>query len=389
MPTFSPRSSKQPSPISEGKYPLLVEHFRARICGGKLKQGERLPTFIEMQQQFGVTPNTVNRAMIDLEQKGLVERRRGSGVYVLPTSKPNIRQLSTRKRAGSSVIGLCGYGFERGGNSSYWTRLLEGIRSGAQATNSHVMLLPDSIGDGWEKVDGALISGWSHDHFVEQLPSQIPLVCLFAGHQGRASVITDEYSGMREAVEYLLALGHRRIAYLHGGDAAHLAPRLKAYEDTLCETVIAPHKNWKRGLSGKNDYGPQFIEAGRRDMKSWLEDKTKNGWKQIGCTALLCHNDETAFGAMQAINDAGLSVPGDVSVVGFDGVEIGEYSVPTLTSIEMPLHRIGEIGVELLQLQMQNDEVISNHKILPTSLRMRQSTAAPRALHNSLNISKQ
>lgn len=57
-------------------------------------------------------------------------------------------------------------------------------------------------------------------------------------------------------------------------------------------------------------------------MERWLEDDGPNGWARCGCTALLCHNDDTAIGAMQVLNEAGLKVPSDVSAVGFDGIKM-------------------------------------------------------------------
>ena len=110
-------------------------------------------------------------------------------------------------------------------------------------------------------------------------------------------------------------------------------------------------------------------------MKAWLSES--DDWSKIGCTALLCHNDDVAIGAMQALNAAGLKVPDDVSVVGFDGTEVGEYSSPQLTTIEVPLQQMGKVAIGLLQKQIEVDEVIVGHKVLPTQLRVRESTSAP------------
>jgi len=112
-------------------------------------------------------------------------------------------------------------------------------------------------------------------------------------------------------------------------------------------------------------------------MSAWLRDESANGWQKINCTALLCHNDETTMGALQALREAGLRVPDDVSVVGFDGLEIGEYSHPRLTTVEMPLREIGAAAVAMLLRQIEADEVTEEHQILSTQLRVRESTAAP------------
>lgn len=351
-------------------YLRLCEELRRQVREGVLSPGDRLPSFSQLREEYGIHKATVERAHMILEKEGLVVRRSGAGTFVC--EKPECTG-----RISKGVIGLCGYGFEHGGNSSYWMELLEGIRAKAEDLSAQVLLLPDAIGDGWEKVDGALISGFSHDHFVEQLPAQIPLTCLFAGHKGRASVVADEYAGMHAAVEHLLELGHTHIAYLHGQAMSATHPRHRAYHDALHQAGITPEKSWHRLLSGKNDYSAQYIQAGRRDMEAWLADGGSEGWAQIGCTALLCHNDETAFGVMQAFAAAGILIPRDVSIIGFDGIEIGQYSYPPLTSVGMPLREIGAAGVELLHRQITQDEVLSDHLILPTVLQVRGSTAAP------------
>ena len=74
MPSI-PQQSLKPKASSDAKYPYLVEHLASQIRDGILRVGDRLPTFVELQAHFGVTPHTVNRAMIALEHRGLVERR--------------------------------------------------------------------------------------------------------------------------------------------------------------------------------------------------------------------------------------------------------------------------------------------------------------------------
>jgi len=350
----------------------VVEHFATLISRGDLAPGDRLPTYFELQRQFGLAANTISRAMIELEQQGLIERRRRSGVYVAErvTTPPAMRRHH-------GIIGLCGSGFHDSASSFYWAHLSEGVRAQAQGLGSQILLLPYGVLDGWEKVDGVLTVGILSDSHHDAIPPQLPIVSLFESRPDWASVEADEYAGLKQAIAHLLALGHQRIAYLYSLDASIVPYRLKGYEDSLRGAGIAPRKNWMRLLSGVNHCGPDFATAARRDTAAWLSDKGPNGWEGIGCTALLCHNDDTALGAIQALNQAGLKVPDDVSVVGFDGTEISAYSPPQLTTVEVPLRRMGEIAIELLQKQIAADEVIVEHRTLPTQLRVRQSTAAP------------
>jgi len=354
----------RPSPLP--KYRRLAEHFRQQVAEGVLLPGDRLPSLNEMRQREGISRVTMDKVHSILEQEGLIERQPGLGTFV------TYRQ----KKQAKGIIGLCGYGLRGGRSSAYWTVLIDGVRAQAEATGSQMLLLPHDVGDGWEKVDGVLISDLLTTHDRNLIPSQLPLVCLFGIQQERVSVVADEYTGQKQATEHLLALGHRRIAYLHS-PYTNAAPRLIGYRDAMRQADIVPQRNWRRALLGKIDFGPQFIAAGRSAMASWLNDKGPNGWAVIRCTALLCRNDETALGALQAFSEVGLKVPDDVSVIGFDGTEVGEYSSPQLTSIEMPLQHMGKVAMELLQKQIAADEVVVEHKVLPTQLRVRKSTAAP------------
>lgn len=358
-------SNVQPSLKRQPKYRQLAEQLRRRIESGELQPGVRIASFGQMRAQFGLTNNTIEKVYELLARDGLIVREPKRGTFVAPS----------RRRQASGVIGLYGFGFGMGYASSYWVELLEGIHRQAGKSQAQILLLQGKVGNGWEKVDGVVLcdTGRRTTHYI---PPQVPVVGLLTARPERSCVTAEEYSGLRLATEHLLNLGHRRIAYLHGSGATAVSQRLLGYRDALHEAGVTPQDGWRRALTGKNDVGAQFIAAGKRDMAAWLCDTGRNGWNKIGCSALLCHNDETAIGALQALNHAGLRVPDDVSVVGFDGLEIGEYSSPRLTTVVMPLQVMGKAAVELLQRQITADEASVHHEVFPVQLRMRESTTA-------------
>ena len=108
-----------------------------------------------------------------------------------------------------------------------------------------------------------------------------------------------------------------------------------------------------------------------RRMELWLE----HGWRELGCTAIMAHNDSTAIGVMRALGKAGLRVPEDVSVIGFDGTPLCEYSTPPLTTVEVPLHEIGARALQLLQEQIHDRNVVPERVILPVRFKPGQSVA--------------
>ena len=107
-------------------------------------------------------------------------------------------------------------------------------------------------------------------------------------------------------------------------------------------------------------------------MQTWLA----NNWQQAGCTALLAHNDYVAIGVMDALREAGLRVPDDIAVVGFDGLEVGQFVSPRLTTVEVPLHEIGAQAVEMLCAQIESGQRSAEHRLLPTRMVQGQSCGA-------------
>src|SRR5690606_19753497 len=134
---------------------------------------------------------------------------------------------------------------------------------------------------------------------------------------------------------YLLDAGKNNVTIQH---------RREGYRAALCEAGIEPRHEWERLLW---NWG-EFVLRGRRGMKDWFAD----GFSKTGITALLVQNDRAAIGAIQALQQAGLRVPHDVSVVGFDSTDECELSSPRLTSVHVPLAEIGNAAVEMLMQQI-------------------------------------
>lgn len=340
--------------------------LKIRIESGELKAGDRLPSFADLQEQFGVSPNTANRALIALEHAGLVVREHKKGTFV--------KARAARVKQG--VIGLSGRGFEVSDQLTYWAGLLSGIQQAASREQVRLMLLPYQDTAGWEKVDGLIIYDWAGSPQVTPMvPSQLPAVCVLESLPGFPSVLTDDRAGMRMATEYLLSHGHRRIAYLH---ERHHEPRMDGYRSALTAAGITPDPRWMKQLAGHlSDGGYEYTVSGRSSMRTWLRE----GWQKLGCTAVLAHNDETAFGVLEALTEAGLRVPEDVSVVGFDGTYLCDRSSPGLTSVEVPLKQIGEMALRLLLNRIEAESLDGCGQgetiVLPPRIQVRASTGSP------------
>lgn len=164
--------------------------------------------------------------------------------------------------------------------------------------------------------------------------------------------------GAGEAVRYLHNLGHRRFALIAGPQnrASHAAYRT-AVETALAEFDLTPHV-----LEGNND-----VSGGEGAVPRLLTEKSFP-------TAILCSNDLTAMGAMRALSKCGLSVPGEVSVIGADDIPFAALAHPPLTTVRMPRERLGSLALEILLKMLGKKRGPGTESVLETELIIREST---------------
>lgn len=176
---------------------------------------------------------------------------------------------------------------------------------------------------------------------VPEVPSDVPVVLLNAvSTDGRPCVLPDEYRAGQEAARSLLDRGHRRIALI-GRSAALLNPEVSA-------TVGARYAGIDQALA---QFGVSLV--GEVEGMYWEPDLGFNGVHElldarVPFTGLICLNDRVAFGAYQALQERGLKVPQDVSVVSFDDEDLASYLRPTLTTMRIPYLEMGRRAMELV-----------------------------------------
>jgi DNA-binding LacI/PurR family transcriptional regulator len=358
------------TPQRQPKYSQVAADLRAAISSGRLRVGDRLPSYSEMRTR-GISQPTLDRVHSILESEGLIEKKHGSGVFV---AHPAARSVERH-----GVIGIAGLEANDSAHP-YWAHLLKGVRRAARAAGLDVLLLGDQLEASWERIDGLVVGGYTGYDLAASRPEMLPAIGLMMnGVSGLSCVTGDDASGVELAMHHLLELNHHRIAYL----ADVPSERLTGYRRALSTVKIEPPAAWMREFAphGKVN-GWKFFDYGRAAMAQWLRED----WSTLGCTALLCHNDEIAIGALRALKDAGLRVPEDISVVGFDGTELASHADPPLTTVATPLEEIGARGVELLLQWMADDEqdngvdevTVESTLALPASLHIGESTARAR-----------
>jgi len=362
--------------IQKPRYVQLADQLREMISSGELQVGDRLPSYTEMYRQFGAAPATMQRVCDLLEQENLIERRGGSGIYV-----------AEAKRQLTGNIGVLGKGDFRTVPGTFFAHLGQGAQQAAAHHERHLIWLYGEWNSGIKDVDGLLLSG--HPTVINQKiarlkPRHLPVVSMFIIAEGMNSVVVDDYGAAKIATRHLLELGHQRIACLTR-DLTHTPQiprnRLAGYEDALQEAGIICNPRWVRRVRFPEDELPKtitrhqsWLQWSREQMQNWL----KENWRELGCTAILAQNDHVAIGIMQVLQEANIDVPGQVSVMGFDGTELCDHVTPRLTSMQLPLEQIGAKGVDLLVEQIKMGQAGEIIVVLPAKLREGASTAKRR-----------
>ena len=219
------------------------------------------------------------------------------------------------------------------------------------------------------KVDGvAIMTSEMGDHLVRSLSRrQIPMVFMDTPVEGPGtSVVRVDYqAGVQAAMEHLFDLGHKDIAFISGPlSLASAEVRAHAFRDALEQHGIAGPRAWVQE-------GDHRVEGGHHAMQRIL----RSG--KVTPTAVLTSNDLTAIGAMGAIHEAGLRIPEDISVVGFDGIELSAYTQPALTTLVVSrVELASEAFRSLLRSKPEaaKKETAKEHVIVPRLL-VRHSTA--------------
>jgi DNA-binding LacI/PurR family transcriptional regulator len=211
-----------------------------------------------------------------------------------------------------------------------------------------------------------------------QVPVPVVAISAHSAAENVTNVVLDHHLAVELALTHLYNLGHRRIAIVRG-------PRAIPDSEVRWESIqqVANEIGLKldpelvvridtAGWSMRTGYHPMAPEIGYKPMQALLE-KTRD------FTAVFCFNDIAAIGAIRALKDGGLSVPGDVSVVGFDDIQSAAYATPSLTTVRQPLFAMGKRGAQVLLERIENREkAFPSEIVMEPELVLRESTAPAR-----------
>jgi DNA-binding LacI/PurR family transcriptional regulator len=215
-----------------------------------------------------------------------------------------------------------------------------------------------------QRIDGLVVaSAFRSTSLIEDMMKQSVPIALIATKIPKLSIHTvtvDDYKGGYIAASYLLSLGHKKVAIIVE-DARSNQPRLHAFKDVMLEAKIPIPDHYVIQTEAT-------IQKGYGSAKQLLSLQERP-------TAIFACNDLLAIGAMQAAKEAGIRIPQDLSIIGFDNTVLSVTTAPMLTTVAQPMKEMGAKVVDLLIQEMEESKLHKECLLLSPELIIRQSTA--------------
>ena len=351
------------------RYQQVISILKEKIESGEYPVGSKLPPERELQDTLGLSRMTINRAILELADHGLVKREVGKGTFVIRNSVPQsqLRSLGLITPSHRSLL-----------EQPFYWEVMEGVDDEVRLGNyrsviagkEEILLHQENLDAYFSDMglSGVILMGQMRPELLQRLQkSPLPIVCLnFSGEaHGLDSVVVDAERGGFLAARYLLKLGHRRIGLVLGpkenANSQHIQ---RGFLSCLAKNRVAIEPD--HILRG--DY---MMQDGFRCMMALLDEQPRP-------TAVFCASDMMAMGALNAARAVSLDVPRDISLVGFDDCRLVAHAYPPLTTVRVDMRRLGASAVELVARRLAGDTSPCQTQIIGADLVERESCGSPR-----------
>lgn len=335
-----------------------------------------MTTIYDIAKRTGYSPTTVSKAFnnySDVREKTRQEIfRAAQEMGYLPNS--HARTLTTKKSWTIGVLFIENTGM--GIRHPFFSAVIESFKKVAVDKGYALMFISKDVGgkqSGYLEncrirgVDGVVVflSDYEDPYFRELLESDIPTVVLDYETSQSHTICSDNKSGAQLAVDYLASLGHRKIAHISGGMNTFPGKvRELGYKDAMEQ----------QGLEVPDSY---IVNGAFYSRESGYDAMLKLLKLPERPTAVFASGDWLALGAIMAAKDSGLSVPGDISVMGYDDIDLAEYVTPALTTVRQDTELLGSRAADLLLEAIEGKEQDKESILVPVEVIERESCAPP------------
>jgi DNA-binding LacI/PurR family transcriptional regulator len=328
---------------------------------------EAKPTIFDVAEKAGVSKSLVALALAGSDKVSKKSREKIISAAEKLGYRPNLaaRSLAAKKSKtiGVQILDL---------HNPVFAEILDGVQSELRDNGYSSMLVTGVDGEEQSadqidtllqfQIDGLiLISHRLSAKALAEVAAEVPTVTVTRDDIKASfmdTVCNDDEAGAALAVDHLVSLGHKRIVCLTGGEIAVSRYRAKGYKDAM----------------RKNSLEKYIVEVpgGLTDSAGF---KAATKALELNPTALFVANDIAAIGAMAAVEDAGLRVPEDISIVGYDGIRIGGLRSLNLTTVAQPLAELGKVAAQQVLERIENPKTRAKHPRVNSQLVVRGTTA--------------
>jgi LacI family transcriptional regulator len=347
-----------------GYTPLYMQFYQ--LLKEKLQEympGDNLPPERMLCSQYGVDRTTVRKALKMLSEEKLIERRQGSGTRVLGG-------------AGAAAAGACilfalyqGTRLVDRLGEPFYARSLDAFERRLHKTGRRLVYSTLHSGDNLallcEKMEakGVILAGAVDEAIVRQLKAlPIPAVTYNSRVSGLPAALADNAQGAEMTAEYLLSLGHRRFGFIHVPGYNNADARLESFRHTL-------HKHGLQENALSIAEGDWSEISGYGSMKALLAGNP-------AITAVYGGNDSMAAGAIRAAAEAGLHIPEDISIIGYDDIPQAAGTIPPLTTVRVDIPAMVE-GACMLLFHPFGQEKMTNINAVVSPVLIERGSAGP------------
>ena len=330
------------------KYMKIAEYFKAEIRAGKISSGEQLLTENEIAAKFNVSRHTVRQALMELEKGGYIYKEQGKGTFCSSrdenTKKGTIAVITTY--ISNYIFPSIIYGIEEVLSAEGYNLMLLNTNNEKQKEaeclkkiidNDIVGLIVEPTMSACENVN----LKW----YKELEKKDVPYIMINAKYDelDPAYVIVDDIEGEYLTTKYLLQLGHRKIAGVFKKDDLQGVNRQQGYKKAMEEFGV--------------EFNSEFVNSFETNEETFAPYAFTSNLirKKERPTAIVCYNDQIAIYVVQAILDAGLRIPEDISITGYDDSHISISTELRFTTVGHPKEDMGRRAARLLIGMVENN----------------------------------
>jgi DNA-binding LacI/PurR family transcriptional regulator len=332
----------------------------------------KMITIYDLAKKTGFSSTTVSKALNNYPDVSKKTRQAildtATEMGYLPNA--HAQSLSTKK---SWTIGVMfSEDNQIGMKHPFFSAVIESFRKHAEKEGYDLILASRNLRNRgssylehfmYRGVDGIVVicSDPNDPQVQEMIDASIPIVVIDMSNQNCSVVFSDNLSGGALAINYLYSLGHTKIAHISGEPSIYAGQvRIQGYSDAMKKLKLPI-------LEGYLVNGGMFsIEEGAKAMDKLLDLKEPP-------TAIFIAGDHMAIGAMEAAKKRGYNIPDDISIIGYDDIEMASYVTPKLTTIKQDTDSIGIRATQLLMKQIIQKKKIITEEIIPVELIERES----------------